>query len=69
MSVLQKHVYNYEEFSAGRGAHTCNAATWEVEIGRITMRGQPRQNISKSPSQQISWEDWCSYVIPATWEE
>jgi hypothetical protein len=30
-------------------------ATWEVEIGRITVQGQSREKVSKSLSQQINW--------------
>jgi hypothetical protein len=26
-------------------AHACNPATWEVEIGRIEVQGQPRQKV------------------------
>jgi hypothetical protein len=39
--------------------------TWEVEIGRITVQGQPEQKVSETPSQQINW---LMLVIPATQE-
>jgi hypothetical protein len=29
-------------------------ATWEVEIGRIMIQGQPRQKVSKTPSQPMT---------------
>jgi hypothetical protein len=29
-------------------------ATWEVEIGRIVVQGQPRQKVCKTPSQQMA---------------
>jgi hypothetical protein len=33
-------------------------ATREVEIGRIIVKGQPRQKVSEPLSQQVSWEWW-----------
>jgi hypothetical protein len=32
-------------------------ATWEAEIGRIVVLGQPRQKVGKAPTQPIrNWE-------------
>jgi hypothetical protein len=31
-----------------------NPDIWEVEIGRIAVRGQTGQKVSKTPSQQIT---------------
>jgi hypothetical protein len=39
-------------------------ATWEVEIRRIVICGQPRQKVSGTPSQQISQAEWHVPVIP-----
>jgi hypothetical protein len=39
-------------------------ATWEAEIRRIMVQGQPRQKVSKTPSQPISWAKWHMTVIP-----
>jgi hypothetical protein len=33
-------------------------ASWETEIGRITVGGQPGQKVSKTPSEQISQAWW-----------
>jgi hypothetical protein len=33
--------------------HSVIPATWEAEIGRIMVRGQPRQKFSEVPSQPI----------------
>jgi hypothetical protein len=30
-------------------------AILEAEIGRITVSGQPQQNVSKTPCQPVSW--------------
>jgi hypothetical protein len=40
-----------------------------AEIGRITVRGQPRQKASEIPSQSISWAWWLVLVIPAMWSK
>jgi hypothetical protein len=35
-------------------------ATWEAEIGRIMVQGQPGQKVSKTPFQPIkNWAWWC----------
>jgi hypothetical protein len=39
-------------------------ATWEVEIGRLMVQNQPRQKVSKTPSEQKSWVRWFVLVIP-----
>jgi hypothetical protein len=35
-------------------AHTCNPATWKVEIKRCMVQGQPEQTIIETPFQPIS---------------
>jgi hypothetical protein len=40
----------------------------EVEIGRITVWGQPKENISKSPSQPIS-QAWQYKLVVPTMQE
>jgi hypothetical protein len=43
-------------------------ATWEMEIGRITVRGQSRQKSEISaPISTNSWAQWHTSVIQATW--
>jgi hypothetical protein len=42
-------------------------ATWKTKTGRISVQGQPRQKVHKTP---ISTNDWVQSqvpVIPATW--
>jgi hypothetical protein len=34
----------------GMVTHTSNPATWEAEIGRITVQGQPRQKTRETSS-------------------
>jgi hypothetical protein len=41
-------------------------ATEEAEMGKITVRGQSRPKISRTPSQSKSQEWWCMPVIPGT---
>jgi hypothetical protein len=37
-------------------AYACRIpATWEVQIRRIAILGQPGQKVSMTPSQSISW--------------
>jgi hypothetical protein len=43
-------------------------ATWEAEIGRIFIQGQPRQKVSKTPSQQVSWTWWYTTMNPSMLE-
>jgi hypothetical protein len=43
-------------------------ATWEVEIRRTAVWGQPGQKITKLPSQQKSQTWWHAPVIPTVWE-
>jgi hypothetical protein len=31
-------------------AHFCNPSTWEAEIGRVIVQGQPRQIVQEIPS-------------------
>jgi hypothetical protein len=33
-------------------------STWEVEIGRIMVGGQPGQNVNETLSQQTVWVWW-----------
>jgi hypothetical protein len=40
----------------------------EAEIRRIEVQGQPRQKVSKTPSQSIMWVYWHASVVPAIWE-
>jgi hypothetical protein len=35
--------------------HTCNPSYLEVEMGKIMIQGQPRQKLSKTPSQPIKF--------------
>jgi hypothetical protein len=48
--------------------HTCNPiflATWEAEIQRITVTGQPGQKSLRDPHLNgKSWAWWCASVIP-----
>jgi hypothetical protein len=41
-------------------------AMQEAEIGRMKVWGQPRQKVSKTPPQSISWTWWHAPMIPAT---
>jgi hypothetical protein len=42
-------------------------ATWETEIRKIAVQGQPTQKVSETLSQRTIWI-WCVMsVIPATW--
>jgi hypothetical protein len=44
-------------------------ATWEVEIRRTAIQGQPKKVVQETPSQPIkNWEWWCVPVIPAKME-
>jgi hypothetical protein len=43
-------------------------ATSEVEIRRLTVQGQPGQEVIKTPSQLTSEAWWCVPVTPATQE-
>jgi hypothetical protein len=40
-------------------AHTIIPATWEVEIRRVEVPGQPRQKVNEIPSQLIKKEAGC----------
>jgi hypothetical protein len=42
-------------------------STLGVESARIIFWSQPRQKVSKTPSQQTSCAWWDTSVIPATW--
>jgi hypothetical protein len=41
---------------------------WEVEIRRIMVQNQPREEVSNTPSTQTSQTWWYIPVIPATQE-
>jgi hypothetical protein len=42
-------------------------ATQKVESGGLCIvRGQPGQNLHKTPSRPTSWAWWCMLVDPAT---
>jgi hypothetical protein len=44
-------------------------ASQESEMGRITVQGQPRKKVSKTPFQSTeSWMGWYVPVISAMWE-
>jgi hypothetical protein len=43
-------------------------AIQEAKIGRIVVGGQPKQKVSKTPSQPKSCVWWCTPVIPAPGE-
>jgi hypothetical protein len=43
-------------------------AIWETEIGRIKVQGQPRQNVSKTPSQPIARHGGSHLSSQAIWE-
>jgi hypothetical protein len=43
-------------------------AIQEADIGRIAIWGQPRQKVSKIPSQLINWAWWYMPVVPAMLE-
>jgi hypothetical protein len=44
-------------------------AVQEEEIEKITVQGQPRKIVHKTPSQPIkSWTWWLVSAIPALWE-
>jgi hypothetical protein len=40
----------------------------EANIVKVTVQGQPRKKVSKTPSEQIKWTWVYPPVIPATWE-
>jgi hypothetical protein len=42
--------------------------TWKAEIGRIAVRGQPRQKVLETSSQPVGWAWWFTSVILATCE-
>jgi hypothetical protein len=44
------------------------SATWEVEVRRIMVSGQPRKKITETSSQQTSQVWYYMPVVPATWE-
>jgi hypothetical protein len=43
-------------------------ATWETEIRRFTVPGQPRQKVSKTSPQPINQAWWHIFMVPAMWE-
>jgi hypothetical protein len=43
-------------------------ATWEMEIRRIAVQAQCKQNVSLTPSQPMSRVWWCRPVIQAMQE-
>jgi hypothetical protein len=43
-------------------------ATWEAEIGRTAVGGQPRQKVSETQSQPIIWVWWHWPDLSATQE-
>jgi hypothetical protein len=44
-------------------------ASWEGEIKRIVVGGQPRRKVNETPSQPIkSWVWWCTPVTPGMQE-
>jgi hypothetical protein len=42
-------------------------ATWEAEIRRVIVRGQPGLKVLKIPSSNKSWVRWRVPVTPVTW--
>jgi hypothetical protein len=44
------------------------SVTWEVGIRRIAIQGQPRQRVSKTLSEEISWLWWYVPMDPAMLE-
>jgi hypothetical protein len=42
--------------------------TWEVEIRKITIQGQPGEKLGRTPFQTINWSWWFSPVVPGTWK-
>jgi hypothetical protein len=46
----------YQKVSESLMAHTCNLATWEAEIGRISVTGQPKQ--VRDPISKITRAKW-----------
>jgi hypothetical protein len=40
-------------------------ATWEAEIGRIAVQGQPKQIVRKTPISKITTAKWTGSVIQA----
>jgi hypothetical protein len=49
-------------------AHTCNPATWKVEIKRLMVQDQPKQKIIETPISTISLTWWHPPVIAAMQE-
>jgi hypothetical protein len=47
-------------------AHACNPSYLEGRDCEDHNQGQPRQKVSKAPSQQMRQVWWCVPVIPAT---
>jgi hypothetical protein len=50
--------FKLENFRPGAVFTPIIPATGEAEIESIVVKGQPRENISKTPSQQISMAWW-----------
>jgi hypothetical protein len=48
-------------------SHTCNP-TWEAEIGRVAVQGQPGQKVGEIPSQPIAGLGDTMPVTPAMQE-
>jgi hypothetical protein len=46
-------------------AQACNLATWEAEIGQITIQDQPKQKVSKTLISTHGWAHWHVPVISA----
>jgi hypothetical protein len=40
--------------------------TWEVEIRRIQIQGQPEQKVSEIPISTNGQVWWCTPIIPAS---
>jgi hypothetical protein len=66
LKKVTKHLINNLKEARRQWLTPVILATWEAEIRRIMVRGQPRQKVGKTPSQPIkSWEQGHMPVIPA----
>jgi hypothetical protein len=65
LSSVRSYPLFKSSFKPGTVAYTCNPATQEAEIGKITLQSQTQQKVSESTSQSVTQVWWCTPVIPS----